>query len=158
MEFKAPPVTDPKLKAMLDKATEAADMFLNALADMEERMSFKVFTIGGGLTRDQRNTILDLLMTQIAMRIKEVAPQVMEEKTITSSVEEGETEFVMWLHANAEKPAAPEAEVPFAHFDPKAEVVVPTISIVSADDNGPSVIELVEGGPGTYPEENIVKE
>ena len=142
MQIKGPTITDPTLKAILDKATEAADTFINAVADMVEQMSFKAFTITGEFNREQRNYLLDMLMTQIALRIKEMAPEMMEEKTITSSVEEGETEFVMWLHAKAEKPAAPEAEVPFAHFDPKAEVVVPTISIVSADDNGPLEVVL----------------
>ena len=142
MEFKAPPVKDPKLKAILDQANTAADTFLNAVADMQEHMSFKAFTIGGGLTREQKNSLLDLIMTQVAIRIKEVGPEVMEEKTITSSVEEGEEEFVMWLHAKAEKPAAPESEVPFPHFDPKAEVVVPKLTVVSEDDNGPVEVEL----------------
>jgi len=140
MNFKAPPV-DPKLKAILDKATEAADTFLNAIADMQERLSFKAFTIGGGLSREQKNSLLDLLMTQIAIRIKEMGPEVMEEKTITSSVEEGEEDFVLWLHATNEKPAPPEREEPFAHFDPKADVTVPRMQVVESDENGPLVVE-----------------
>ena len=143
--LKAPPITDPKLKAILDKATEAADTFLNAIADMQERLSFKAFTLGGGLTREQKNSLLDLLMTQIAIRIKEMGPEVMEEKTITSSVDEGSEEnddFVLWLHATNEKPAPPTKEEPFPHFDPKAEVIVPKLTVVSEDDNGPLEVVL----------------
>ena len=81
MEFKAPPVKDPKLKAILDQANTAADTFLNAVADMQEHMSFKAFTIGGGLTREQKNSVLDLIMTQVAIRIKEMGPEV---KMVTS--------------------------------------------------------------------------
>lgn len=145
MNMKAPPV-DPKLKAILDKATEAADTFLNAIADMQERLSFKAFTLGGALTREQKNSLLDLLMTQIAIRIKEMGPEVMEEKTITSSVDEGDElvegqDFVLWLHATNEKPAPPEKEEPMPHFDPKADVVVPRMQVVESDENGPLVVQ-----------------
>jgi hypothetical protein len=130
----------------LDKATEAADTFLNAIADMEERLSFKAFTLGGALTREQKNSLLDLLMTQIAIRIKEMGPEVMEEKNITSSVDEGDElveaqDFVLWLHATNEKPAPPEAEEPFPHFDPKADVVAPRMQVVESDENGPLVVQ-----------------
>ena len=142
MNFKAPEVTDPKLKAILDKANEAADTFLNAVADMSEQMSFKAFTIGGEMTREQKNFLLDLLMTQICIRIKEVAPTLVDEKTITSSVEEGEVDYVLWLHAKNEKPEEVKSEVPYPHFDPTAEVIVPKLPVLSEDDNGPLEVEL----------------
>ena len=134
MEFKAPPVTDPNLKAFLDKATEAADTFLNAIADMEERLSFKAFTIGGAMTKEQKNAILDILMTQMAIRVKEMAPTIMNEKTITSSVEDGENEMVMWMHATNVKPEAPAAEVPYAHFDPDANEPVAKMTVVTPEE------------------------
>jgi hypothetical protein len=123
---------DPKLQAVIDLANRATDTFIEAIPTMQERMSFKAFSIGGGLTDDQKNSLLDVIMTQTAIRIKEKAPELMEQKTITSSVETGPEEFVMWLHATNEKPEPPTKEEPYASFDPKEDeqIVRPKIELI----------------------------
>jgi hypothetical protein len=121
-------VVDPKLQALLDMADKATDTFLEACVAMEDHLSFKAFTIGGALTKDQKNSLLDVIMTQVAIRLKDVAPHLMEEITITCSVESGDEDFILWIHAKNEKPEPVDrTETPYPSFDPDEEVVVPKI-------------------------------
>jgi hypothetical protein len=129
MQFQGPP-PDPKILALLEMVNKAADTFIEGIEKMTDAMSFKAITIGGELTKEQKNAILDIVMVQSTNRIQEKAPHIMEEKTITASTETVDDSFVFWLHAKNEKPAPPEKTEPFREFAPEAESATGEITVV----------------------------
>jgi hypothetical protein len=150
-------VVDPKLKALLDMADQATDTFLEACKTMNDRLSFKAFTIGGALTKEQKNSLLDVIMTQIAIRLKAVAPHLMEEINITCSVESGDEDFVLWVHACNEKPdPVDSSEAPYSSFDPDENVVVPKIEPMRELRDDETVVGAVAIAPTTVSREEYL--
>jgi hypothetical protein len=117
--------TDSKIQPIMDIASKATDTFVNAIADMKEFMAFRAFTVGNGLTPEQKNGVLDILMTQFAIRLKEVAPELMHEKTITCCTEETEEGLTVWFKATNEVPPPVESETPYRSFDPVENEAIP---------------------------------
>jgi uncharacterized small protein (DUF1192 family) len=143
VKYKGP--SDSKLQSFLDIANQATDTFVNAVADMEECMAFRAFTVGGSLTQEQRNAMLDLLMTQFAIRMKEVAPELMEEKTITCATEDSDDGTIVWFKAINEKPEVPVVETPYKSFDPvEAESIPdPKVELLSPEEYEKRKAELM---------------
>jgi len=121
--------SDPKLQQMVEIANKATDTFVNAVADMKEFMAFKAFTIGGSLSKSQQNAVLDVLMTQFAIRLKEVAPELMEEKSISCATEDTEEGTVVWFKASNETPEPAVKETPYKSFDPVENEAIPDAKV-----------------------------
>lgn len=131
--FNAPP-PDKQTQAIMEMANKVADTFIEAIPKMDDRLSFKAFTIGGDMSKEQKNAILDIVMVQITARLKEKAPELLEEKTITGATENTETEMVFWLHATSEKPLPPTKEEPYLNFDPDVETIRPAIKRITDEE------------------------
>ena len=84
---------------MTKRATET---FLEALPNMEDRMSFKAFTIrkfADDESGAKMDAFVDVVQTSIVMHMGEIDATVVEKYNFDTSVERCEEEVVLWLHA-----------------------------------------------------------
>lgn len=109
---------DPKLTAMLEMTKKATVTFLDALKDMEARMSFKAFTVKrfeDDTDWAKMDAFMDLLQSAIVMHMGEIDADVVKRYNMDCSVEHVEDEAILWIHGrhkedleHAEQPAKDE--------------------------------------------------
>ena len=88
------------LKAIKDMVKDAVKIFAEALPGMDEHMSFKAFTLPVRENVDEMKMMVDVLMTALAIEIKEQLNEKLEEIGFGSSVEKDDCGDVkIWLHA-----------------------------------------------------------
>jgi carbonic anhydrase len=99
---------DEKLKQFKEYVNNAVAVFVDALPKMTERMSFKAFDIDD-IGEEEAKNFADIILTQFAIRLKEVVPDTLEKYTYNGSIvttEQNTTQ--VWFHAENKKPDAPE--------------------------------------------------
>lgn len=106
---------DAKLGAMLQLTKQATETFLDALKDMQHRMSFKAFTVKrfeDDTDWEKMDAFMDLLQSAIVMALGQIDPESVKKYNMDCSVEHVGDEAILWMHGrhkedleHAEQPA-----------------------------------------------------
>lgn len=105
---------DAKLNALLEMTKRATETFLDALPNMEDRMSFKAFTIkkfADDESGEKMDAFVDVVQSSIVMHIGQIDVDVVKRYDFDMSVERGDEEVVMWLHARHKADAEEEEQM-----------------------------------------------
>jgi hypothetical protein len=94
---------DERLEALKEQVNNAVKIFVEAIPDMEERLSFKAFTLGE-MPKKQAEALSDLILTQSAIALKEQVPDLMEKMSFACSTTVEDECVCIWLHACNVKP------------------------------------------------------
>lgn len=88
------------LNLIKEMVKNAVKIFVDALPGMDEHMSFKSFTIPARESEEEMQSILDVLMTAIAIELKEQLGDDLEKYGFKANTEKDDAGDVkIWLHA-----------------------------------------------------------
>jgi hypothetical protein len=91
---------DERLKALKDMVKNAVEIFVEALSGMDERMSFKAFTLPKREVEDEVKMLVDVLMTAIAIEVKEQMGDKLDKIAVNCSTDvDDEGNSIVWIHA-----------------------------------------------------------
>lgn len=93
---------------------EVSDVFIAALPDTKDRMSFKAMEFKELKSEAEQDMMLDVIMTALALQINEKAPK--DVYAYSTSYEKKDESIIIWMHARRkvegeteEEEAVPEA-------------------------------------------------
>lgn len=121
---------DEKLDMVLRMAGEATRTFIDAMKDMEDRMSFKAFTIRKFADDEdgkKMDAFIDLLQAAIVMHIEKIDKEISKHYNLDTSTEKLDDEVVVWLHARnkSDEHHSDEVQIEKEPEHPTTEVSIP---------------------------------
>lgn len=126
---------DDKLKEFKDAVNTAVDVFVNALPKMKEKMAFRAFELSD-MKEDEAKNFADVILTQFAIRLKELVPETLDIYTYNGSivsVSENHTE--VWFHAENKAPGKPEKVVVADDIEVMAKAIDDVPAVADASEN-----------------------
>jgi hypothetical protein len=129
---------DPRLQFVIDCAKDGCKIFVEAIrasTDEQVEISFKAFTLSSE-KKEEVDSVFEIIMTAVAIELKEIAEDLIEKWTFYNSQEEtDDSEYVLLLHCRKEKAPVPEpkvVEIEEEEEKEENEVVLPHPSVMSA--------------------------
>jgi len=119
-EVKPISTNDPRLQFVLDSSKDACKVFVEAIrnsSDEHIEVSFKAFTLTAD--KDEAKSIFEIIMTAVAIELKETASDLIDKYTFYNSQEDNEDEHILLLHCRKEK--APVAEQKVVEIEEEEE-------------------------------------
>jgi hypothetical protein len=105
---------DPRLQFVLDCSKDGCKVFVDAIrasSDEQVEVSFKAFTLSSD-KKEEIDSVFEIIMTAVAIELKEIAQDLVEKWTFYNSQEEtGCGEHVLLLHCRKEKAPVQEEKV-----------------------------------------------
>lgn len=150
---------DEKLQQFKDTVNNAVDVFINALPKMKEKMAFRAFELSD-MKEEEAKNFADIILTQFAIRLKEVVPETLDIYTYNGSivsVSENHTE--VWFHAENKAPGKAERVVVADDIEVTARVVDGPIAIEDGNSVSEATSDVLVGASGmghTQPEEHYI--
>lgn len=125
---------DERINYIIEQSQIGVELFARSIRESSEdiiEISFHAFTLETE-NNQEAGAVFEVIMTSLAIQLKEFAPDLVEIYTFYNSQEEtAEGHKVLLLHCRKEKPPVPEAKVVELEEE-KPDITLPHPSLISA--------------------------
>lgn len=143
---------DEKLQAFKEYVNKAVGVFIDALPNMKEKMSFKAFDIAD-MSEEEAKNLADIVLTQFAIQLKEVVPETLDVYTYNGAIVRTDKDTTeIWFHAENKVPGKPENVV----VPDDVEVMAKAVVDDDASSEGSDVLVGASGMGHTAPADHLV--